>query len=242
MTGRHWLLSDLHGGLVPGHPGLDAFHGHVLPFLTQRGWRIEDVAGTAILTHPRDTLLVLGDVIDGGPSSVEAALLLYGSYAGALEVGRVPSVITLLGNHDDRLRQRFLHGRRVSAADFRATEAAFRARPDALARVLRWVDVLPLTYQARTWRAAHATFSPERNRCLYGPVERGLDAEGRPRRIPWWRDPPPKLTFFGHYHRRGDWLDPARGSVCLDNWSGGLMTLASVGEEGDVEIHRERIV
>lgn len=242
MSGRHLLVADLHGGYVPGHPGLDAFTDHFLPYLARHGWRIEEHGGIHLLTHPHDTLVIVGDAIDRGRSSVDAALLLYGSHAGALELGRVPSVITLLGNHDERLRQRFLLGRRLSAEDFRATEAAFRARPDALSRVLRWIDTLPLTYHTRTWRAAHAQFSPDPHRCLYGPVDRGVTEDGFPRRIPWWLDAPEKLTFFGHYHRRGDWLDPARGSVCLDNWTAGLMTIAIVTEDGGVEVVRERIV
>jgi hypothetical protein len=241
MTDRTLLIADLHGGFVPGHPGLDAFHATFLPYLQRRGWRIEEHDGTRLLTHPHETLVTLGDAIDRGPSSVDAALLLYGSYAGALERGRIPSVITLLGNHDERLRARFLHGRRISAEDFRATEAAFRARPDALRQVLRWIDMLPLTYHTRTWRAVHAEFSADPRRCLYGSVDRSRTDDGFPHRIPWWQTPPEKLTFFGHYHRRSDWLDPTRGSVCLDNWAAGEMTIAIVTEDGAVDVERERV-
>ncbi len=244
MSGRHVLVADVHGGHVPGHPEIDAYREHLLPWLHGEGWRVcEHRSGLRYLHHPSDTLLVLGDVIDCGPSSVEAALLLYGSYAGALELGLLPSVVTLMGNHDVRLRQRFLEGSRVAAKEFRDTEAALRERPADLRRIVRWVDMLPYTYNARSFRAAHAQFSSSTSLCLYGPVERGLDADGKPRRIPWWHDPPaPGVTFFGHYRMAGEWLDPGRGSVCLDNWSGGLMTIALVDAAGRIDVLAERVV
>lgn len=240
-TAKYIIISDVHGGYVHTLPGVDSLKDVILPWLVENGWTVKTHrTGHMYLSHPKDILLNLGDSVDRGVSNLEVAELFYGSHIGNEELGLPISVISLLGNHDYRIKKKFILGQNVNSEEFLETENQLRKNPKLMKKIIRWVDSLPHTYNSKHFRAAHAMFSKNPQDTMYGKTDINLGNLyfGR---IPWWLDYSGKLTFFGHYHMHGEWVDVRRNSVCVDNWDAGLFTVGIVYENGHSEVVMENI-
>ena len=234
------IIGDIHG-----------CRAELVELLGQLGYRIERKAGDEwphyeVAAPEGRTAILLGDLVDRGPESVETlALAMDGTESGAF--------LAIPGNHDAKLG-RALRGAKVERRHGLAeTMAALEAAPEAFReRVADWIGKLPSHYvlDGGALVAAHAGMKEElQNRSsrevrefgLYGETTGENDEDGLPVRIDWARDYRGRAAvIYGHTPvAEPDWVN---NTLCIDTGCafGGRLTALRWPEREIVSVAARR--
>lgn len=153
----------------------------------------------------KEILIFAGDLFDRGPNSPRVYYLIK-FLREHLGKNRV---ITVRGNHDDKLR-RYLKGNKVKITgglEKTLDQFDFKNNPDLVAEVHHFLNKMPYFYEDKNLIVVHAAYSQSsilRNReriSLVGIVDNKVkDAQGFPlRKLTWIEDyEGKKPIFFGH--------------------------------------------
>ncbi len=154
---------EVTGQPLSGKTGEDNFHCMLSPHTAPRHWIIGDVHGCAEalgqligLLPSSDRLVLLGDVINRGPSiedAMELAWGLVGSGRGAW----------LMGNHEKKLLEALVDGQGSDAFSLLAGCDTYRQLGHR--RCQQWIQrlaALPTAFWGQGWVATHAGFDPIR--------------------------------------------------------------------------------
>jgi protein phosphatase len=185
LTGPFDVVGDVHG-----------CSEELLLLLARLGYEVhlDDLGRPDGAHHPDGrTLVLVGDLVDRGPDVPGVLRLVLGMLASG-------DAVSVLGNHDDKLRRALLgHDVEVGGGLDVSLEQLAR-EPEAFRRaVVRMLEALPahLVLDGGALVVAHAGLAEryhghESNRvrtlCLYGPTTGETDEDGSPVRLPWADD------------------------------------------------------
>lgn len=202
--------------------------------------------GHPYLVHDSERLIVAGDSNDRGQWSVPISYFLASSSIHSPE----NSVVTLMGNHDERIARWANSGFKNGSHGFALTysqlnDPRFEYQAELLAET---VPEYPYWYISKRFIAVHAYWRsphPTLNEAMRGPtisetvMEGGVTVTYHDRK-PWWYTTDrsgDKPIVFGHYHAAMDMLFPEKGLWCVDNHDVGVFTYAlDDGEEVKVNV------
>jgi len=158
-----------------------------------------------------DGMVIIGDMIDRGPESIEVVQLVRSLQADN------PNIEAMVGNHEDMMMGALIEGSRHYANCWYANGGLQALRQflmlDKRERhdILEWMQRLPIVIETAGHIFVHAFFDPrrpttkqDRNRVLWEPV--------------WARDlpeHPSKTIVFGHYRQYGQIKHHGK-RICID--------------------------
>jgi protein phosphatase len=226
------LVGDVHGCL-----------DELLELLTALGYR--EVDGT--VEHPdRRRVVLLGDLVDRGPDTPGILRL-------AMRGAERGTVLSVIGNHDDKLRRALLgHNVQVKNGLERSLDQ-LRGEPEAFcSEVVAFLDSLPshLILDRGHLVAAHAGLplaligredARTRDVAMFGPVTGRTDEDGLPERLNWAAEHPgDPIVAYGHTPV----LEPLwqNGTIDVDTGCtfGGRLTAVSYPERSIVSVPARR--
>jgi len=222
---RHKLPSDMRDDHGP-FDIIGDVHGcrdELEELLTKLGWTVTWSSNgdkrRPELFHPQERkIILLGDLVDRGPHSVDTLLLAEHIVSSGL--GHV-----VLGNHDERLR-RWLDGRKVKVSyGLEQTISSFRDVPaDMTKRLKAFLDSLPshLVLDGGALVVAHAGLTngmalgssiKVNEFAIFGKMQ--LDDDGQNERVDWARDYTDEaVVVYGHMAQESaSWRN---NTICID--------------------------
>ena len=227
---RYLIVSDLHG--------YKERFVTLYSFLSRRGWNMDNDSYELSPPNEDETLVSLGDMVDYG--DVPNIHLF-------AEQMHNPFVISLMGNHDEKLLRYVTTGNATLRNGFQETLDLIKSGSDAtkkhriFPRLENFLTTRPYFIREKHFIGVHAYPSQKDSRlCIYGKVINTPNNEDSPpQRVPWWETEENKWglpVFYGHYHAKLDQFDYEKKFFCLDNWDAGKMSVAIVESTGEFEI------